>query len=163
MLSRSETCLVHSYSFYNFVNHCTLSYPTAELLDTLWNLDTFSFWKRLFKEATFEWSGFVTWLKNNVSHSLVTYSSGNTDLVYYLGVYQGRTRLIFPLYARLGPVDSAFSNTRMLDSLLIILAILQPFDRYLTETLNDPQRLLLSRLAKFHNAYSSYNPLLEIT
>ena len=39
--------------------------------------------------------------------------SGNADLVCYLGVYQGRTRLIFLLYAQLGPVHSGFSNTRI--------------------------------------------------
>ena len=34
-----------------------------------------------------------------------------------------------------------------LDSQLIILFILQPFDKYLTETLNDPQRLHMFRLS----------------
>ena len=49
-----------------------------------------------------------------------------------------------------------------LDSQLIILFILQPFDGYLTETLNGPQRLLLSRLSKlFCDRYSiMYTPLL---
>ena len=39
-----------------------------------------------------------------------------------------------------------------LDSQLIVLFILQPFDRYLTETLSDPQRRFLSRfLSLFFN------------
>ena len=90
MLSRSElteTYLLHTFSSGSFTKHCTLSYPTAELLDALWSLDTFSFWTHFFEKASSGWLGFVTWLKNNVGHTLVTYSNGNADLVYYLGVY----------------------------------------------------------------------------
>src|SRR6202044_1495661 len=110
-------------SITSFISHCTLSYPTAELLDALWSYNPYSFWTNLYrirtfykqhtfdKQGTFRGLAFVTWLKNNVSHVLVIYSSGNADLVYYLGVYQGRTRFVFLLYAWLGPVHSPFSNT----------------------------------------------------
>ena len=112
MLSRSETSLLNICSSDSFTKHCIMSYPTAELLDVLWSFDTFYFWTLFYGRRTFRGSEFVTWLKNNVSHALVIYSSGtgNADLVHCLGVYQGRTRLVFSLYARLGPVHSGFSN-----------------------------------------------------
>ena len=81
---------------------CTLELRHILFLDTfLWERDTFG------------GSKILTWLKNNVSHTLIIYDSGNADLVYYSGVYQGRTRFMFSLYARLGPAYSGFSNTRI--------------------------------------------------
>ena len=50
-----------------------------------------------------------------------------------------------------------------LDSQVIILRILDPFDEYLTETLNDPQRLLLFQLSKLFcdsDFHFRYTPLL---
>ena len=154
MLSRSElteTYLLHTFSSGSFTKHCTLSYPTAELLDALWSLDTFSFWTHFFEKASSGWLGFVTWLKNNVSMPSL-YTAAVMQIWF---IIQGSTKEGQDLYSHYMHgwdlyIQHSLTHLSLgpLDSQLIIFLILQPFDESLTEALNGPQHPLLSKLSR---------------
>ncbi|KAF8798343.1 hypothetical protein BYT27DRAFT_6902617 [Phlegmacium glaucopus] len=101
-----EISVLHSLSCAIFTVHCVQSYPTAELLDVLWNSSTLTFWTSVYeippkKSRASQMSDFFTWLKNNGS------SKEGQDLYsHYILTWDQYIRQSLMQLPPLGPLES---------------------------------------------------------